>query len=252
MLSEQVEKFEGCTLAFYESLSSTMDKARSCVETGVGDATVIVASHQTAGRGRLARTWISESGNVYMTYIATPHCSLAKAVELSFLSCLAVGDVIRQHLSPRYTLTYKWPNDLFLNGKKVGGILLETVLGEGGDLKAVLIGIGVNVNSCPDSVSLLYETTCLHQEGIELDRDNLIRAIASRLRLRLALWATTPFEVLREEWTAHAHKLGERISVGALEGIHRGIDGAGALQIETDDGILHVVTAGDVIFPTIP
>lgn len=248
MLSAKIEVFEGCTLAFYESLSSTMDKARSCVEVGVDDATVIVASHQTAGRGRLARTWVSESGNVYMTYIATPHCSLAKAVELSFLSCLAVGDIIRQHLSPRHTLTYKWPNDLFLNGKKVGGILLETVMGEGGALKAVLIGIGANVNSCPDSISLLYETTSLHKEGIGLERDNLIRAIASRLRLRLALWATTPFEVLREEWTSHAHKLGERISVGALEGVLLGIDGAGALQIESNDGTLHTVTAGDVIF----
>ena len=252
MLPEQVEKVEGCTITFYESLSSTMDKARSCVEAGVEDATVIVALAQTAGRGRLQRKWVFESGNVYMTYITYPHCSMAKAVELSFLSCLAVGDVIRQNLSSRHTLAYKWPNDLFLNGKKVGGILLETVLDEGGNLKAILIGMGLNLASCPDSISLLYETTSVRDEGIELDRDDVIRAIASRLRMRLALWATTPFEDLREEWMAHAYKLGERISVNGLEGLHRGIDSAGALRIETDDGALHTVTAGDVIFPTAP
>src|SRR5437762_3812171 len=111
---------------FFDSLGSTIDEAQARVLQGAKDGTVIVAYRQVKGRGRRGRTWEDLSGNLHMTYITYLDRPLLEALQLSFVTCVAVGECLRAVLPPGHDLSYKWPNDILLNGKKVGGLLLES------------------------------------------------------------------------------------------------------------------------------
>lgn len=243
---------QGLQAYYFESLSSTVDKAKEFALEGACEGTVIIAKTQTAGRGRRGRVWQSPVGNLYVTYITYPKCHLAKVAELSFVTCVAVGEALQTFLaSENANLIYKWPNDLLLNQKKVGGILLEIIPLDPDEKEefALSISFGINLSKMP--VNPLYPVTSFKEEGIAMDYDRVLNATCESLQKKIQLWQTQGFEPIKKAWLEKAFGLDENIKVtyrdSFKEGIFKGIDEKGALLLEDDNQSVLKIPAGDII-----
>lgn len=129
---------------YQESVSSTLDIAREMAEAGAPEGTVVIAGRQTAGRGRLGRYWESPPGGAWFSLLLRSLRDLGQAGCISVLSAVAIAQALRE----RYALPVrvKWPNDLFLYGKKLGGILVE-LSSMGSRIDWLILGAGINVNN---------------------------------------------------------------------------------------------------------
>ena len=192
-----------------ESVTSTQDAARN-----LPIGSVVVASHQTAGKGRLSRRWEAPPGTALLaSFVLAPHPLLS----------LAAGVAAAESCGPDVRL--KWPNDLLLDGRKLGGILVEM------SATRALVGVGINLKWAPPGAARL-----------DVPRDELM----SRLTPALRRWCSgAPADVVRR-WRDLSSTLGRRVRVElpgqTLEGIAEDIDEQGSLIV---DGI--AVSAGDVI-----
>lgn len=233
---------------FFDTLTSTIDEARTQVLEGAKDGTVILAYRQIKGRGRRGRTWEDLAGNLYMTYITYLDCPLLEALQLSFVTCVAVGQYLRSHVPPGHVLTYKWPNDVLLNGKKVGGLLLESFPVPEKRETAYLLSCGLNLVIQPEQVC--YPTTSLQNENIYLSLEEALHGITESLKHYMALWKNQGFSPIHELWMKYAAGIEQKISFdlqGKLQtGIFKGIDREGALLLRTSEG-LKKFTAGEIL-----
>lgn len=236
------------TFLFFETLGSTIDEAHSRILQGAEEGLVIVAYEQVKGRGRRGRSWENLPGNLYMTFISYLNYPLSEALQLSFVTCVAVGEKLRPFLPPGHVLTYKWPNDVLLNGKKVGGLLLEAVPLLEKQETAYLISCGLNLITRPLHVP--YPTTSFQSEGIYLSLREVLYGITDSLEHYIALWKREGFSPIYDLWMQHAAGLEKKISFalqGKLhEGIFKGIDVEGALLLRTSEG-LKKFTAGEIL-----
>lgn len=225
-----------------------MDEARAKALQGAEEGAVIVASQQTQGRGRRERVWESPKGNLYLTYITYPDCILSHAPQLSLVACVAVGEALRPLLPPGNCMTYKWPNDVLLNGKKVAGLLLEAISIPEKRGMGYLIGCGANVTTYP--LKTRYPATSFQNEGVYLSLEEVLHRIVSSFQRYISLWQRAGFPPINDLWMKDAVGLGTRITFDVQgkvhEGIFKGIDGEGALMLETPQGIIKL-TAGEIL-----
>lgn len=236
------------TFYFFDSLPSTMDEAQTRAIKGTKDASVVVARLQTKGRGRRGRTWETFSGNLSFTYITYLSCELSQAPQLSFVACVAMGEALLPFLPPNHNLTYKWPNDLLLNGKKVGGLLLEaTAVPHRKDI-AYLIGCGLNLVSHPQET--IYSATSFQEEAIYVPYEESLHALTISLQKHIKIWKTEGFDPIWTLWMQRAAFLQEEISLTLqgkkITGSFQGIDEKGALKLKTLQGPLSLV-AGEIV-----
>lgn len=219
------------------------DLARVSPRSGV----VCVAEQQTAGRGRLGRTWVSPYGRNLMFSVLWEFDGGAAALEgLS----LAVGVAVAQALSGvgLDDIALKWPNDILHGGSKLAGILLE-MQGDAAGRCQVIIGIGLNVN-LPDDAPIDQTWTDLTRAVCpELDRNKLLGAILDRLLPLLQTFSSSGFVAFQEDWESFDAFNGAPATVRrgdvATEGICRGVASNGALQFETANG-LEYISGGEV------
>ena len=191
------------------SVGSTQDVAR---DLPVGS--VVVADHQTTGRGRLARTWEAQPGaGLYASFVVRP---------VPLLS-LAAGVAAAEACGPAVRL--KWPNDLLLGDRKLGGILIEV------SADKAVVGVGINLSWAPAGAAML-----------EVPRDDLLAG----LKRLIDRWTAAPPSETLKAWRALSETLGRRVRVElpdrVLEGMAQDVDENGSLIV---DGV--PVSAGDVI-----
>ncbi len=212
----------------------------------------VVADEQSHGRGRAGRHWTSPKGNLYATLALRPGVSASAATQLSFAAALATYDAAASLLTPEQlaALRLKWPNDVLLGGAKLAGILIESVMASNGTGLAVVVGIGINAASAPAGTGQAVATLGLGAGGSAA----VFEALARAFETWLARWdQARGFPAIREAWLARAHVRGEPLNVrlngASIGGRFRGVDERGALQLETDAGVVITVNAGD-IYPT--
>jgi BirA family transcriptional regulator, biotin operon repressor / biotin---[acetyl-CoA-carboxylase] ligase len=159
----------------YESLPSTNDEAIRLAREGAPAGTAVVAGRQTAGRGRHGRVWESPEGNLYLSVITQP----SLPTSLSGRVAVAAGQVVAVALAKLTGLPVrtKWPNDLYLQRRKVGGILVETSGGMG-DPPWAVVGVGVNVVSAPEVTPPGHAATSLLDSGWHGDLASVVERIA--------------------------------------------------------------------------
>ena len=151
----------------FDTVSSTNDIAKTEAEKGAAEGTVIVADAQEKGRGRLGRSFLSPNGGLYMSVILRPE-SFEDAVSITTKAAVAVSLAIEKLICK--SVQIKWVNDVYLENKKVCGILTESVF-DGAKPKYAVLGIGVNLKTAPDEISTFAG-------GIgDVDRAKLMRAI---------------------------------------------------------------------------
>ncbi len=238
----------GLAIEVLASTGSTNADLRQRI--GQLDAPLLLAAEaQTAGRGRAGRSWLAEPGDSLCFSLAWPfHIPLARLAGLPLAVGVAVASTLRALGRP---VQLKWPNDLLLDGAKLGGILVESLPARAGQSAAPLwavIGIGLNVhaNSARDA-RLGHPAAIL---GGALDRNVLLAALADALSDTLGQFAAeglAPFVDRWQRWHAHAGQPVVILEQGRVlhEGTATGIDAAGCLLLDTG-GQLVSVAAGDV------
>ncbi len=228
----------------FDTTPSTNDVLRAMAQGGACDGTVVVARHQTAGRGRLGRTWASPPGGAYFSLLLRPMLEADRYPLLTLLAGSAVCEALR---ALGVSAALKWPNDVLVCERKVGGILCEVVDG------ALIVGIGVNLNShVADFPHEIQErlTTVREVTGHTVDIATFIADVLTGIGTRLErLEATGDDQAVIEEWSRLSCTLGRHVKVvdggQVVEGLATGIGPSGALMLETTSGPL-LVRAGDV------
>jgi BirA family transcriptional regulator, biotin operon repressor / biotin---[acetyl-CoA-carboxylase] ligase len=166
----------------YATIDSTNQEARRLFENGERGPLWIVSKEQTAGRGRLGRTWVSVEGNLYCTLLLPTTASTEQLYQLTPIAACAVFDVITS-MTRQNNWCIKWPNDVLLNGGKVAGILCEVV---STNPSVVAIGIGINVASAPDGMP--YKTNFLCSAAAKATPTRVLNALKKRLDFWLEKW----------------------------------------------------------------
>ena len=229
-----------------------MMMAKELARGGAGEGTLVWALEQTAGRGRRGRLWASPPGNLYSSLILRPACAVDRAAQLGFVAALAVGGALAEMLPPR-EISYKWPNDVLLGGRKIAGILLESEMGGGPQPAFVVVGVGINLASAPAGTE--FPATALAAEsGLRVAPEIMLEAYARLFANWLRRWQEEGFAPVRAAWRAQAIALGELIRVrldgATLCGRFADIDPQGALLLD-QDGERRRISAGEV-FPAYP
>src|SRR5712672_4075523 len=135
----------GWRIHYFHEVASTQRIAAEMADEGTAHGTVVIAERQTAGRGRMGRTWHSPAGvNLYATIILRPPIPLADVPRLSLVAGVAAAQAL-DIVAPNI-VALKWPNDVWLRGRKAGGIIAEAVTDTQSRLSCVLLGIGININ----------------------------------------------------------------------------------------------------------
>lgn len=233
------------------ALSSTNAALLAAGEPPFGQATVLLAEHQTAGRGRRGRAWVAPLGGAVCLSIAWTFPELPR--DLAALS-LVVGVCALRAFAARDVrgLALKWPNDLVADGRKLGGILIE-MRAESSGPAVVVIGIGVNVALGADVRARVAaagnEAIDLLELGGDADRNAIVARLVGEIVMALPKFAVEGFAPFAAEWRQADALRGRAISVqlGAEPqvGIARGIDAGGSLLVETPAGLQRFV-AGEV------
>ena len=246
----------GKPLHFFDAIDSTNTYAMQLAREGAAEGTVVVADAQSGGKGRLGRTWVSPAGvNLYCSTILRPSVPAALAPQMNLVAAVAVAEAIVEVCG--ITPTIKWPNDVLLKGKKVCGILSEMQTGQAraDTLKAIIVGIGVNLNTQRDAFpEELREkaSSLLLITGEPVERGVFAASLLTHLEQSYLLWVQEGFTVLRSAWERYASDLiGKQIAVaapeGALSGTVLGLDTDGALLVrEQSTNAPRRIVAGDV------
>ena len=230
---------------------STNTAALNLAQEGAGHGTVVVAEEQTAGRGRLGRTWYSEkSSGIYASVILRPPFSPTAAPILTLMAGAATQHALST--TTGLSVDIRWPNDLLVNGKKVCGILTE-MNAELGMLHAVVLGIGINVNHGEMPAELRSTATSLRIESRRTwSRVHILIALLRELERYYHLLLEKGNAAIAERWAAAStYANGKRIRIVTADAeslaTTTGLDPSGALRVRYDDGREEALVAGEVV-----
>lgn len=238
-------------IVWRDETGSTNDLARQLADAGAAHGTVVMAGHQTAGRGRRGREWVSTPGdNLYVSAVLRPSLPTERAAELVFVAAVALADAFTQTGAQA---RIKWPNDVELGDRKACGILSELAVDAQARLRWVVLGIGVNVNTPPEAFSgeLADRATSLRTHlGRTVDPAPLASAIFDHLEHWLDRLERDGFAPVLDAWRTRTSTLGAdvRATVDSRDvtGRAEDVDPTGALLVRTPDGKLERIVAGEV------
>ena len=239
-------KFIGRPVLYYPTVSSTMDAAKMAVLDGVTEGTVIVADHQTAGRGRLGREWVSPPGS-NLTFSIILYPKLEHLPRLTLVACLAIARSIEEVTFLETSI--KWPNDVQIGGRKVSGVLVESdVMGD--KVNSAIVGIAVNVNLDTGAIPEIADiATSLERElGVPVPRLAILAALLGEFeKVYKDMRKGEPVQL---EWKQRLTTLGQKVTVrcGSVvrKGVAEDVDDDGNLLLRLPNKKLEVISAGDV------
>jgi len=240
-------KVIGKEIKYFKETDSTNIIARE-IAASVDEGTLVIAESQTAGRGRLGRKWISPEGGIWLSIILKPKMQPQYASRITLLAGVCVAKTIRGFGLPA---KIKWPNDVLINGKKVCGILTE--IGAEVDLiDYLIVGIGIDANVDTESFpeEIRDSSTSLKKEtGKEINRVDFVRKLLEEFELLYLNFQKEGFPKILEEWRNMSATIGEWVKISTqartIYGEAIGVDNEGALILETSDGQLEKIVAGN-------
>jgi BirA family biotin operon repressor/biotin-[acetyl-CoA-carboxylase] ligase len=233
-------------LIYQETVDSTNTLAKRLAEQWAPEGTVVLTERQTSGRGRLGRRWLSPGfSNLTFSLLLRPAIDARGVFSLTMLLALATLDAVESLAG--LAASIKWPNDLYVANKKLGGILTEFA-SENKVVRYVVSGLGLNVNWFPeDENGLLYPaTSVLAETGRAVSREALLCAILRNCEDGYGKVVGGDLEEFRRKWNKRSLIFQKRVVVGGNRGTVQGIDGDGALILVDAQGRKKRVLNGDV------
>ncbi|HMB78708.1 MAG TPA: biotin--[acetyl-CoA-carboxylase] ligase [Vicinamibacterales bacterium] len=260
------------TMLFFETIGSTNDEAaarsakafalhersafarheRSASLSGERppEGLVVVADQQTAGRGRRGHTWFSPPGSgLYVSVVLAPAAARVDPARATTLLTLAAGVALAEGIEQATGLRVdlKWPNDLQMTRRKLGGILAESS-GAGGERATVVVGYGINVLASAFPPELRDRATSLESElGRAIDRHHLLAETLAALSRRYEDLLAGRFDAILDAWrrlapAASGARVAWTTNAGTATGVTAGIDDLGALLVRIDDRVERIVS----------
>jgi BirA family biotin operon repressor/biotin-[acetyl-CoA-carboxylase] ligase len=236
-------------LQHFATVSSTNTLLLEAAANGAPEGTVYLADEQTAGRGRGGHAWHSVPGDgLYLSVLAKPSLHLREALWISLATGLAVQSAVSNLTG--LTLDLRWPNDLLLNEKKLGGILVETAVEPDATLRYAVIGIGINLNHTSFPPELVPLATSLRiATGQTISRQALLLALLRALDYELTQLEANDATLLQRFTAASTWVCDKRVQVpeqGGYTGTTAGLNPQGFLLVDADDGTQRTVLSGGV------
>jgi len=240
----------GREILFFETVSSTNTVALELAEKA-SEGTVVLADSQDKGRGRLGRTWISPSGvNIYMSIILRPQLKPKDGSLITIMSAVACAEAIRNVTGVK--ITTKWPNDLMINNKKVGGILTELKTQQQ-KITSAIVGIGINVNTDVRAfpVDMKQRATSLKNEaGVSYSREPIVAEILNEMDRWYKTLTTLEKEAILQAWKNLTSTLGRKVMIitpqETITGTAEAIDNEGMLLVRLPSGKSKRINSGDL------
>jgi BirA family transcriptional regulator, biotin operon repressor / biotin---[acetyl-CoA-carboxylase] ligase len=215
------------------------DSTQTLLDPSMPEGAIAVADFQSAGRGRMGRTWEAPPGAALLLSVLLRPPADLPLPQLALVAGVAVADAL-EHLTG-LSVQIKWPNDVMLRRQKVAGMLAEAREG------AVVLGIGVNLNQTveqlPERAGSLRTTT-----GQEWDRDEVLGAVLEALRERYEQWLTGGMDAIYDGLGPRDFLRGRHVSVNGTEGTAEMIDRDGRLRISVGHGESIAVDSGEVTY----
>lgn len=237
-------------LIVHDVVDSTQDEARRLLAAGETGPVWIMARVQTAGRGRAGRRWHSPPGNLHLSLLMHPGVEPRRWPELSLLAALAAHKALARlcvragRSDVREALRLKWPNDVLLNGRKLAGIVLESVD------DAVIIGFGVNLTHAPPDDAVRWPATALRDAAVTVTPEEAASALSDTFHRWHEVWRDFGFANTRQAWLKRAWGLGEqlfmRVGDEPITGTFADIAEDGALILRLPGGATRRVLSGEV------
>lgn len=225
-----------------DEAGSTNDEVRRLAQSGAPAGLVLLALQQTAGRGRRGAAWFSPAGeSLAFSILVKPKEPKALWPRLALAAGLAVAEAVESFGIPA---GIKWPNDIWLGGRKVAGILVEA----GSDFAIIGIGLNVRTESFPPEVAGIATSLRL-ETGLEIPRHDVLAAIIRRFALRhtqIGSEFNAAMEPVRQRCVLTGHRVSLLTANGARQGIVEGIAPGGELILRSDVGLEHLIQADEV------
>lgn len=224
----------------FDSLESTMGYAFTLALQGEEEGAVVCAETQTKGKGRMGRSWESpKARGIYFSLILRPKRSINEVLPLTLLSAVAICETIEKMTSLKAQI--KWPNDVFINGKKIAGILTE-MNAEMDRVKFLVAGIGININT-PISQLPITATSLKAQWGKPVSRIGFFQELLCRLEYWYFLSLEDGMGAVLNAWKDFSLTLGKPVSITDA---HRKVEGV-AVDIDKNGGLLVRQSSGEII-----
>lgn len=233
------------TIQSYDELPSTQSLLKQRAAEGAPEGLVVEALRQSSGYGRQGRVWVSPLGNLYLSLLLRPACAPQIVSQIALVAGVALANCVSRFADGALL---KWPNDLFMNGRKLAGILLETEMNPGGEVEWLALGVGVNIASNPLETGIALRDVVSKVPALKDFRDSFLENLAEVY----TLWQTRGLEEIRTQWLENAHPSGTPLSVKLggqpLDGYFEGLDATGNLLLRLKDGTTRVIASGEVHF----
>jgi len=240
-------KVIGKDIKYFKETESTNIIARE-IASSVGEGTVVIAESQTSGRGRLGRKWISPEGGIWLSIILKPRIEPVYAPRITLLAGVSVAKTMQGFGLPA---KIKWPNDILVNGKKVCGILTE-IGAEVDIIDYLVVGIGIDANVDTSTFPEEYRdnSTSLEKEmGHKINRVEFVQKLLEEFEALYTKFQKDGFSQILEEWRNMSATIGQWVKITAqmrtIYGEAIGVDNEGALIVETGEGHLEKIVAGN-------
>lgn len=241
----------GRKIFFFDSLVSTNTLAIELASNGCEEGTVIISDEQTGGRGRHGRSWISPPRkNLYLSMVLRPHIPPRDAAILTLMSAVACTHAVKNMSG--IPVSIKWPNDIMVSNKKLGGILTE-VKADMDSIKHAIIGVGININTGSSELSEALKTSAT-SVMIETGTGHSRTLLAVEILKEINKWHKTLLgkgkKPILDEWLRLSSTIGRTVQVreakNKVTGIAEGIDNEGMLILKLGNGSHKRICAGDV------
>ena len=248
-IADQIHtKWAGKTVHFARETDSTNLWIKRLAKEGASEGTIALAEFQSAGRGRLGRSWeVPEGTSVMMSILLRPKFEPQYAPTLTLVMGMAVAKAVK---NLGFDVSIKWPNDVVVSHKKICGILTEMGVRDG-KIDYAVIGVGINVNIKEFPEEMADKATSLYLEsGREFDRSQIPGLVMEAFEEYYEKFAATcDLSGLKEEYESILANYNQPVRVLAkepYEGVARGITDGGELLVEKTDGTIVAVSAGEV------
>jgi len=248
-IADQIHtKWAGKTVHFARETDSTNLWIKRLAKEGASEGTLALAEFQSAGRGRLGRSWeVPEGTSVMMSILLRPKFEPQYAPTLTLVMGMAVAKAVK---NLGFDVSIKWPNDVVVSHKKICGILTEMGVRDG-KIDYAVIGVGINVNIKEFPEEMADKATSLYLEsGREFDRSQIPGLVMEAFEKYYEKFAATcDLSGLKEEYESILANYNQSVRVLAkepYEGVARGITDGGELLVEKTDGTIVAVSAGEV------